>query len=96
MGEPKTRTSSRFRFHTDFPSQLRDDTLADRQSESRTGNKTVEFYKSGEDSFLFFRLYPHSRILNGEFYFVSVYLVVDGDASFGSEFNALVTKFSNT
>ena len=86
MGEPKARPSSRFRFHTDFPSQLRDDTLADRQSESRTGNKTVEFYKSGEDSFLFFRLYPHSRILNGEFYFVSVYLVVDGDASFGSEF----------
>ena len=59
MGEPKASPSSRFRFHTDFPSQLRDDTLADRQSESRTGNKTVEFYKSGEDSFLFFRLYGH-------------------------------------
>lgn len=96
MGEPKASPSSRFRFHTDFPSQLRDDTLADRQSESRTGNKTVEFYKSGEDSFLFFRLYPHSRVLNGEFHFVSVYLVVDGDISFGSEFSALVTKFSNT
>ena len=86
MCKPETGTLSGFRIYSDLSSELCDDTLADRKTETGAGNKIIEFDKTVEYSRLLFRLDSYTRILYGEFRFFSFYLVTDGYTPFGGKF----------
>ena len=96
MCKPETGTLSGFRVYSDLSSELCDDTLADRKTETGAGNKIIEFDKTVEYSRLLFRFDSYTRILYGEFCFFSFYLVTDGYTPSEVNFNALTTKFDNT
>lgn len=83
MCKPETGTLSGFRVYSDLSSELCDDTLADRKTETGAGNKIIEFDKTVEYSRLLFRFDSYTRILYGEFCFFSFYLVTDGYTPFG-------------
>ena len=86
MCKPETGTLSGFRVYSDLSSELCDDTLADRKTETGAGNKIIEFDKTVEYSRLLFRFDSYTRILYGEFCFFSFYLVTDGYTPFGGKF----------
>ena len=86
MCKPETGTLSGFRIYSDLSSELCDDTLADRKTETGAGNKIIEFDKTVEYSSLLFRFDSYTRILYGEFSFFSFYLVTDGYTPFGGKF----------
>ena len=86
MCKPETGTLSGFRVYSDLSSELCDDTLADRKTETGAGNKIIEFDKTVEYSRLLFRFDSYTRILYGEFRFFSLYLVTDGYTPFGGNF----------
>ncbi len=73
MCKPETGTLSGFRVYSDLSSELCDDTLADRKTETGAGNKIIEFDKTVEYSRLLFRFDSYTRILYGEFRFFSFY-----------------------
>ena len=63
MCKPETGTLSGFRIYSDLSSELCDDTLADRKTETGAGNKIIEFDKTVEYSRLLFRFDSYTRIL---------------------------------
>ena len=63
MCKPETGTLSGFRVYSDLSSELCDDTLADRKTETGAGNKIIEFDKTVEYSRLLFRFDSYTRIL---------------------------------
>ena len=75
MCKPETGTLSGFRVYSDLSSELCDDTLADRKTETGAGNKIIEFDKTVEYSRLLFRFDSYTRILYGEFCFFSFLLL---------------------
>lgn len=66
MCKPETGTLSGFRIYSDLSSELCDDTLADRKTETGAGNKIIEFDKTVEYSRLLFRFDSYTRILSTE------------------------------
>ena len=64
MCKPETGTLSGFRIYSDLSSELCDDTLADRKTETGAGNKIIEFDKTVEYSRLLFRFDSYTRIGN--------------------------------
>ena len=86
MCKPETGTLSGFRVYSDLSSELCDDTLADRKTETGAGNKIIEFDKTVEYSRLLFRFDSYPRSLYGAFLCFSFYLVTDGYTPFGGKF----------
>ena len=84
MCKPETGTLSGFRIYSDLSSELCDDTLADRKTETGAGNKIIEFDKTVEYSRLLFRFDSYTRILYGEFRLCSLLrsLIILGKAYF--------------